>query len=130
MTSNWPTRHICAPQDLYKHDAISRPCSEQAETAEKDAKADLEAADEQLKLYGVDKDHPSSIVNVYAPVSGVIIGAERDERGSRRRTLSGSATAFTIADLSTVWIICDVYENDIPKLRLRPGSPHHRQCLS
>ena len=32
--------------------------------------------------------------------------------------LSGSATAFTIADLSAVWIICDVYENDIPKLQL------------
>lgn len=33
-------------------------------------------------------------------------------------SLSGSATAFTVADLSTVWIICDVYENDIPALRL------------
>ena len=33
-------------------------------------------------------------------------------------TFSGSATAFTIADLSSVWIICDVFENDIPKLAL------------
>ena len=35
--------------------------------------------------------------------------------------LSGSATAFTIADLSTVWILCDVYENDIPKMQVRPA---------
>ena len=34
------------------------------------------------------------------------------------RTYSGSATAFTVADLSVVWVICDVYENDIPKLAL------------
>jgi cobalt-zinc-cadmium efflux system membrane fusion protein len=33
-------------------------------------------------------------------------------------TFSGSATAFTIADLSTVWVICDVFENDIPKIAL------------
>ena len=36
----------------------------------------------------------------------------------RASSLSGSATAFTIADLSSVWIVCDVYENDIPKLQL------------
>jgi cobalt-zinc-cadmium efflux system membrane fusion protein len=35
---------------------------------------------------------------------------------------SGSATAFTIADLSTVWIVCDVYENDMPKLQLGQGA--------
>ena len=33
-------------------------------------------------------------------------------------TFSGSATAFTVADLSSVWVICDVYENDIPKIAL------------
>jgi cobalt-zinc-cadmium efflux system membrane fusion protein len=37
-------------------------------------------------------------------------------------SLSGSATAFTIADLSTVWIVCDVYENDIPRLQLGQGA--------
>src|SRR6202041_1026360 len=33
-------------------------------------------------------------------------------------TFAGSATAFTIADLSQVWIICDVYENDLPMVHL------------
>jgi len=36
--------------------------------------------------------------------------------------LSGSATAFTVADLTTVWAICDVYESDIAKLSLGTGS--------
>ncbi len=91
---------------------------EQADDAEKDAKADLMAADEQLKVLGVDKNHPSSVVNVYAPISGVIIGQNVTNAAAAGVTLSGSATAFTIADLSSVWIICDVYENDIPKLQL------------
>ena len=47
-----------------------------------------------------------------------------------RCDLSGSSTAFTIADLSVVWIICDVYENDIPKIAPRAGGTDHAQCLS
>lgn len=105
-------------QDLFKHGAISQGMLEQAEDAERDAKADLTAADEQLKIFGVDKDHPSPVVNVYAPISGVIIGQNVTNAAAAGVTLSGSATAFTIADLSHVWILCDVYENDIPKLTL------------
>lgn len=105
-------------EDLYKHGAISQAMVEQAEDAEKDAKADLTAADEQLKIYGVDKDRPSPVVNVYAPVSGVIIGQNITNAAAAGVTLSGSATAFTIADLSDVWVLCDVYENDLPKVHL------------
>ena len=105
-------------EDLYKHGAISQAMLEQAEDTEKDAKADLTAAEEQLKTLGVDKDHPSSIVNVYAPISGVIVAQNVTGASAAGVNLSGSATAFTIADLSVVWIVCDVYENDIPKLQL------------
>lgn len=105
-------------QDLFKHGAISEAMVEQADNAENDAKADLVAAEEQLKLYGVDKNHPSAVVKVYAPISGVVIGQNVTNAAAAGVTLSGSATAFTIADLTTVWILCDVYENDIPKLAL------------
>jgi len=105
-------------EDLYKHGAISQAMVEQAEDAEKDAKADMFAADQQLKIFGVDKDHPSPVVNVYAPVSGVIIGQNITNAAAAGVTLSGTATAFTIADLSTVWVLCDVYENDLPKVHL------------
>lgn len=105
-------------EDLYKHGAISQAMVEQAEDAEKDAKADVIAADQQLKIFGVDKDHPSPVVKVYAPVSGVIIGQNITNAAAAGVTLSGSATAFTIADLSDVWVLCDVYENDLAKVHL------------
>jgi cobalt-zinc-cadmium efflux system membrane fusion protein len=91
---------------------------EQAEDTEKDTKADLTAAEEQLQTLGVDKNHPSSVVSIYAPISGVIVAQNVTQSAAAGVSLSGSATAFTIADLSTVWIICDVYENDIPRLQL------------
>jgi len=107
--------------DLFQHGAIAQSALEQAEDAEKDAKADLVAAEAQLKILGVDKGHPSSVVHVYAPISGVIIGQNVTNAAAAGVALSGSSTAFTIADLSTVWILCDVYENDIPKLQM--GQP-------
>lgn len=105
-------------QDLLQHGAISQAMVEQADDAERDAKADLDAAEEQLRILGVDKAHPSSVVDVLAPISGVIIIQNITNAAAAGVTLSGSATAFTIADLSEVWILCDVYENDIPKLQL------------
>ncbi|HMD18976.1 MAG TPA: efflux RND transporter periplasmic adaptor subunit [Alloacidobacterium sp.] len=105
-------------QDLYTHGAISLGMFEQAEDAEKDAKADLNAAEDQLNTLGVTKDHPSSVVPVYAPISGVIIAQNVTNAAAAGVTFSGSSTMFTIADLSVVWILCDVYENDLPKIAL------------
>jgi membrane fusion protein, heavy metal efflux system len=105
-------------QDLFNHGAISQAMVEQADDAERDAKADLDAANEQLRILGVDKAHPSSVVDVRAPISGVIINQNITNAAAAGVTLSGSATAFTIADLTEIWILCDVYENDIPKLQL------------
>jgi membrane fusion protein, heavy metal efflux system len=105
-------------KDLYEHGAISQMELEQAEDAENDAQADLKAADQQLETLGVQKDHPSSIVSVYAPISGVIVAQYVTNAAAAGVTYSGSSTVFTIADLSVVWIICDVYESDLPKVRL------------
>ena len=105
-------------KDLFEHGAISQSMLEQAQDAEDDSQADLKAAEEQLQTLGIDKNHPSPIVPVYSPISGVIIQQNVTQAAAAGVTYSGSATAFTIADLSSVWIICDVYENDIPKLAL------------
>ena len=105
-------------RDLYQHGAVPQSTLEQAENTEKDMQADLNAAEEQLKTLGVDKDHPSSIVPVYAPISGVVVAQNVTNAAAAGVTFSGSSTVFTIADLSSVWILCDVYENDLPKIAL------------
>jgi cobalt-zinc-cadmium efflux system membrane fusion protein len=105
-------------KDLYDHGAISLSMLEQAEDSERDNQADLAAAEEQLQTLGINKHDPHSIVPVYAPISGVIVAQNVTIAAAAGVNFSGSSTAFTIADLSVVWIICDVYENDIPKLQL------------
>lgn len=105
-------------EDLFKHGAVSMAMLEQAEDAEKDSLADVKAAEELLNTLGIDKNHPSPIVPVYSPISGTIVSQNVTNAAAAGVTYSGSATAFTVADLSVVWIICDVWENDIPKLAL------------
>jgi len=98
-------------QTLYDKGAIAKSALESAETTQEDAQADLNAATEQLRLLGIDKEHPSGIVDVVAPISGVITD-QQVTNASGVQGLSGP-NPFTISDLSYVWIKCDVYENDL-----------------
>ncbi len=98
-------------QVLYDKGAVAKSALEAAEATEQDATVDLNASIEQLRLLGVDKEHPSPIVNVVAPISGVITD-QQVTNAAGVQGLSGP-NPFTISDLSYVWIICDVYENDL-----------------
>ncbi len=103
-------------QLLYDKGAVAKSALEQAQSAEADAKADLQASTEQLRLLGIDKDHPSGIVDIVAPISGVITD-QQVTNASGVQGLSGP-NPFTIADLSSVWIVCDVFENDLDAVRV------------
>ena len=98
-------------QILFEKGAVAKSALEAAEDTEQNAKVDLNAANEQLRLLGVSADRPSSVVNVIAPISGVIT----DQQVTNAAGVQGLAgpNPFTISDLSYVWIICDVYENDL-----------------
>jgi cobalt-zinc-cadmium efflux system membrane fusion protein len=71
---------------------------------------------EHLQVLGADKDHPTSIVDVFAPVSGVIT----DQQVTQAAGVQGLASPnpFTISDLSHVWVLCDVFENDLKNVKL------------
>jgi membrane fusion protein, heavy metal efflux system len=103
-------------QILYDKGAIAKSALEQAEDTAQDAKVDLDTATEQLRLLGVDKDHPSGIVDIYAPISGVITDQQVTNAAGVQGL--GAPNPFTISDLSYVWILCDVYENDLDAVRV------------
>jgi cobalt-zinc-cadmium efflux system membrane fusion protein len=98
---------------LYDKGAIAKSQLEIAENGEQDAKADLLAAEQQLRILGVDKNHPGDSVKVYAPATGVVISQNVTAAGAAGITYAGANGSLTIADLSHVWVICDVYENDL-----------------
>jgi membrane fusion protein, heavy metal efflux system len=103
---------------LYEKGAIAKSQLEIADDGEQDAKTGLTAAEQQLHFLGVDPAHPSLTAKVYAPATGVVIAQNVTTAAATGVTFAGSSTAFTIADLSQVWIICDVYENDLPMVHV------------
>ncbi|MHB8655558.1 MAG: efflux RND transporter periplasmic adaptor subunit [Terriglobia bacterium] len=101
---------------LFNDGATPKSALEIAQTAEENAEVDVETATERLKLLGSDPDHPSGIVEVRAPVSGIITDQQiTDSSGVQALT---PPNPFTISDVSNVWVLCDVYENDLPFVRV------------
>ena len=89
------------------------------QTALENAKIVTETAKEQLGLLGVDPDHPTGIVSVYATVAGSITDQEITNQSAVQSY--ATPTPFTISDLSSVWVVCDVYENDLAGVQI--GDP-------
>jgi cobalt-zinc-cadmium efflux system membrane fusion protein len=101
---------------LYDHGAVSLNDYEVAQVAEAKAKVTVETTTEHLRVLGADINHPAAIIDIRAPASGVIT----DQQVTNAAGVQGLAgpNPFTISDLSHVWVLCDVYENDLPFIRL------------
>jgi membrane fusion protein, heavy metal efflux system len=109
---------------LYEKGAVAQKDLEVAQDTDAKAKITVENATERIRILGADINHPSAIVDILAPVSGVIV--EQNVTASAGvKTLDNSPNLFTIADISTVWVICDVYENDLPFVHLNEYTDIH-----
>jgi cobalt-zinc-cadmium efflux system membrane fusion protein len=102
--------------DLYAHGAIATQDLEVAQDTADDAKVTLETATEHLRLLGNDPDKPMGMVDIFAPVSGVI--TDQQVTNAAAVQAFNTPSPFTISDVSSVWIVCDVYENDMANVRL------------
>jgi membrane fusion protein, heavy metal efflux system len=101
---------------LYGKGAISLNDLQVAQDAEDKAKVDVENTTERLRVLGADINHPAAIVDIRAPVSGVITDQQVTAAGGVQGL--NSPNPFTISDLSHVWILCDVYENDLANVHV------------
>jgi membrane fusion protein, heavy metal efflux system len=101
---------------LFDKGAIAQKDLEVAQDAATKAQVTVKTTLDHLRVLGTDPDHPSAIVEVRAPVSGVIT----DQQVTAAAGVQGLASPnpFTISDLSSIWILCDVYENDLAQVRI------------
>jgi cobalt-zinc-cadmium efflux system membrane fusion protein len=108
---------------LYDKGAISLNDFQTAEDVENKAQVDVENTTERIRVLGGNVDHPAAIVDVRAPVSGVIT----DQQVTNASGVAGlgSPNPFTISDLSYVWILCDVYENDLSNVHVGESAEIH-----
>ena len=99
-------------QDLYEHHAIAERDYQQAQADLQMSQADLAAAREQIRVLGMDPDKASTELHLNAPRAGVVldVGAASGEFSN---ALSAPAPLCTIADISTIWAVGDVYEDQL-----------------
>lgn len=99
-------------KDLLDHKAISEREFQQAQGDAEQSQAEVGAAREQIQVYGMDPDHASSRLFVKAPRSGVILDVGAAP-GEFSQALTASAPLSTVADITTVWAVGDIYEKDL-----------------
>lgn len=109
------TKQLERSQALYAKGAISAKDLESAQDAEDKAKVDLQTAAYRVRILGGDLNDPSPQFDLRAPISGTII-EQNVTAGTAVRSTDNSPNLFTIADLSRVWVLCDVYEDALVRV--------------
>jgi membrane fusion protein, heavy metal efflux system len=101
---------------LFENGAIPKSGQEVAQNAEDDNLVVLEQAKEQIGLLGLDPNQTTGTVQVFAPVDGTITDQEITNQSAVQSY--STPTPFTISDLTKVWVICDVWENNMSQIHL------------
>jgi len=115
-------------RQLFDNDAIARRDLEQAETDAAGAEADRDAAVEQLRALGIDaatiealrqgKATGAPAGEIRSPISGTLV----ERLISPGQLLeAGSTPCFTVADLSRVWVLANVFAGELPEVAV--GDP-------
>jgi cobalt-zinc-cadmium efflux system membrane fusion protein len=103
-------------QDLFAHHAIADRDLLQAESDRIQAQADLSAAEEGMKILGIPKpeDLEKSPISAQIPLLAPIGGEIVERLVSPGQVLqAGTTQAFTISDMSTVWVLANIYQGDL-----------------
>jgi cobalt-zinc-cadmium efflux system membrane fusion protein len=119
-SSRLADKNYAREKDLYQHHAVAQRDLEQAESDRNQAQADLNAAEQGMKILGIKnpadlaKTATSAQIPVLAPISGEVV-----ERlvSPGQVVQAGQTQAFTISDLSTVWVLANVYQADLAYVR-------------
>jgi membrane fusion protein, heavy metal efflux system len=119
-SSRLAEKNYAREEDLYQHHAVAQRDLEQAESDRNQARADLNAAEQGMKILGIRnpselaKNSSSAQIPVLAPIGGEVV-----ERlvSPGQVVQAGQTQAFTISDLSTVWVLANVYQADLAFVR-------------
>lgn len=102
-------------EELFQHGARSQADLEQAESTRNQAEADMQAAEQAMKVLGLDVqkvmgDPYSAEIAVFAPLAGVVV----ERLVSPGLVLqAGTTQVFTISNMKSVWVLANVYEHDL-----------------
>ena len=101
---------------LFDHKVLSEREFQDAQASYEEARSELDRATDRLRVLGVSANGPSNEVALSAPRDGVVLDLG-SAPGELQKSTDNANPICTIADLSTVWIMGDVYEKDVAALK-------------
>ncbi|HXC33810.1 MAG TPA: efflux RND transporter periplasmic adaptor subunit [Verrucomicrobiae bacterium] len=108
-------------QDLYAHQAIAQADLDQAESNRTQAEADLQSSEQAIRVLGIPNPEtvltapPAAELPLLSPLAGEVV----ERLCSPGELLAAGATqCFTLSDMSTVWVLVNVYQNDIASVHV------------
>ena len=104
-------------RDLWEGRALAQKDLQQAENGAQKAAVDVQTAVEQIRILGGDLHHLSPLLEVHAPIAGTIV-EQNTTGGETIKSLDNSPNLLTIADLSRIWVLCDIYENNLADVQV------------
>lgn len=115
--SHLAERSYLRAKDLYDHHAIAERDFEAAESVRTQASVDLGAAQQSLRILGITK--PDAVIGKPAateiPVLAPIAGEAVERLVAPGQVIQAGATqVFTISNISSVWVLANVYQRDLP----------------
>ncbi len=110
-------RQLERTQQLYDHGALAEKDLQVAEDTEEKARVDLQTTAEHIRILGGTLSELTPIIEIRAPVSGTIV-EQNVTNAAGVKSPDNSPNLYTIADLSRVWMLCDVYENNLSQVHL------------
>jgi cobalt-zinc-cadmium efflux system membrane fusion protein len=103
-------------KDLYEHHAIAQRDLEAAESAREQAQADFGAAEQAMRIVGIQNPQEAvgkpvrSEIPVLAPIGGQAV----ERLVSPGQVIqAGGTQVFTISDMSSVWVLANLYQGDL-----------------
>ena len=109
------TRAMERQKVLFEHGAAAEKDYIDARAQADAARAELARASQRLELLNVSPSATTDRVSLTSPASGVVLDVSAAP-GEFSKSLESANPLITIADLSTVWIMGDVYERDVAKV--------------
>jgi membrane fusion protein, heavy metal efflux system len=110
-------RQLDRSRALFEHGSVARKDLEGAEDVDQKAQIDLRTTEERVRMLGGGTAQASPLIELRAPVEGTII-EQNVTPAAGVKSPDNAPNLFTIADLSRVWVLCDVYENDLSRARV------------
>ena len=107
-------------EDLFAHEAASRIAMQQAQSDLAKARSRAARTEESLRVLGLSPKDDLAQFNGRLPITAPLTGVVIDRKVTAGQFVQSDGTPImTIADLSSVWVVGDVFERDLQ--RVSPG---------